>query len=54
MDTGIIIIGNNVACQIIRIGTIRIKMSDGVIRYVTDVRYITQIKKNIRTVGAVR
>ena len=45
--------GNDTACQMIGIGTIQIKMSDGVLRNLTDVRYIPQIKKKIISVGAV-
>ena len=34
------------------IGTVRIKMFDGVVRDLTDVRYVPQMKKNIISVGA--
>ena len=35
------------------IGTIRIKMFDGVVRNLTDVRYVPQMKKNIISLGTV-
>ena len=37
----------------IGIGTVRIKMFDGVVRDLTDVRYVPQMKKNMISVGAV-
>ena len=48
-----IIIENDVACQMVWIGTVRIKMFDSMIRDLTDVRYAPQMKKNIISVGAV-
>jgi len=35
------------------IGTVRIKMFDGMVRNLTDVRYVPQMKKNIISVAAV-
>jgi len=40
LDSGVLIIGNDVAYQMVRIGIIRIKMFDGVVRDLTDVRYV--------------
>ena len=45
---------NDTAYQMIRIGTVRIKMFDGMARDLTDVRYVPQMKKNIISVGAVK
>jgi len=53
LDNNVVIIGNDAACQMIEISTVRIKMFDGVVRDLTDVRYVTQMKKNIISVGAV-
>ena len=39
--------GNNVACKVVGIGTIRIKIFDGVVRTLTDVRHIPALKKNL-------
>jgi len=44
---------NDDACQMVGICTIQIKMFDDVIRDLTDVRYISQMKKSIISVGAV-
>jgi len=40
LDSGVIIMGNDAACQIVGIGTVRIKMFDGVVRDLTDIRYV--------------
>ena len=39
-------------CRTKRIGTIRIKLSDGMVKELKDVRYVPQLKKNIISVGA--
>ncbi|OIT31598.1 hypothetical protein A4A49_37150 [Nicotiana attenuata] len=44
--------GNNVACKVIEKGTIRIKMHDGVVRTLTDVRYVPDLRKNLISLGA--
>ena len=44
--------GNDAACQTVGIGTVRIKMFNGVVRNLMDVRYVPQMKKNIISVGA--
>ena len=41
---------NDNACQMVGIGTVQIKMFDGVVRDLTDVRYVPQMK-NIISVG---
>ena len=47
LDSGIVIMRNDVACQMVGISTIRIKMFDGVVKDLTDVRYVPHMKKNI-------
>jgi len=44
---------NDIACQMIGISTVRIKMFNGVVRDLTDVRYVSQVKKNIISVRTV-
>ena len=53
MDSGVEIIENDAACQMIGICTVRTKMFDGMIRNLMDVRHVPQMKKNIILVGAV-
>jgi hypothetical protein len=38
---------NNVACKIVGISTIKIKMHDGIVRTLTNVRNIPDLKKNL-------
>lgn len=51
IDGGVVLMGNNNACQIKGIGTIRLKMHDGTIRRLTNVRYIPDLKKNLISLG---
>ena len=37
--------GNNIACKVVGIDTIRIKMHDGIIGTLTDVRHVPELKK---------
>ena len=51
IDGGNVLMGNNVACKVVRIYTIQIKMHDGVIRTWTDVRHVLELKKNLIFLG---
>jgi hypothetical protein len=42
---------NDATCTIIGMGTIKIKMSDGVVRTLEDVRHILNMKKNLILLG---
>ncbi|KAL5757095.1 hypothetical protein ACOSQ2_021841 [Xanthoceras sorbifolium] len=44
---GVVLMGNNHACKIAGVGTVRIKMHDGVVRTLTDVRHIPDLKRNL-------
>ena len=44
-------IGNNVACDVVGRGTIRIKMHDGIVRTLTNVRHVPDLKKNLISLG---
>ena len=39
--------GNNVAYEVVGIGTIKIKMFDRIVRTLTDVRLVLELKKNL-------
>ena len=43
--------GNDGACQMDGIGTVRIKMFNGVVRELTEVRYVPQMKKKTSSLG---
>ena len=47
MSKGIVLMGNNVSCKITGIGTVRIKMFDGFVRTLGDVRHIPDLKRNL-------
>ena len=44
LDNGVVIMGNDAACQMVGIDNVRIKMFDSVVRDLTDVRYVSQMK----------
>nr|KYP38721.1 Retrovirus-related Pol polyprotein from transposon TNT 1-94 [Cajanus cajan] len=48
---GDVFMGNDMACKTIGIRTIQIKMHDGVIRTLTEVRHVPDLKKNLISVG---
>ena len=48
---GKVLLGNNLACKVAGIGTINIKMFDGVIRNLEQVTYITELKRNLIFLG---
>ena len=44
--------GNNVACKTVGIGTVKIKMYDGIVRMLVEVRHVPNLKKNLISLGA--
>ena len=38
-------------CKIVGVGSVKIKMFDGVIRTLTDVRHVPELKKNLISLG---
>ena len=52
MDGGTVLMGNNHVCQVIEIGSIQIKMDDGVVKTLTDVRHIPALKRNLLSLSA--
>ena len=47
VNSGVVLIGNNHACKIAGVGTIKVKMHDGVVRTLIDVRHILDLKRNL-------
>ena len=41
-------------CNVEGMGTVRIKMFDGIVRELKEVRYVPQLKRNIISVGALK
>ncbi|KAG8474900.1 hypothetical protein CXB51_031553 [Gossypium anomalum] len=47
VSEGVILMGNNASCKITGVGTIKVKMSDGVVRTLSDVRHVPKLKRNL-------
>ncbi|KAM2623430.1 hypothetical protein TB2_027936 [Malus domestica] len=52
LDGGVVLMGNNNACKTQGIGKIYLKMHDGTVRELSDVRYVPDMKKNLISLGA--
>ncbi|KAG8473109.1 hypothetical protein CXB51_035075 [Gossypium anomalum] len=44
---GVILMGNNSSCKIAGVGTIKVKMFDGVVRTLSDMRHVPELKRNL-------
>ena len=44
--------GDDFTCSMDGVGTVLIKMFDGIVRELKDVRYVPQMKKNFISIGA--
>ncbi|KAG8478903.1 hypothetical protein CXB51_028748 [Gossypium anomalum] len=42
VSEGVVLMGNNASCKIVGVGTIKVKMFDGVVRTLSDVRYTAE------------
>jgi hypothetical protein len=51
IDEGIVFMGNGIPCKIVGVGSIRIRISDGIVRELTDVRYVPELKSNLISLG---
>ncbi|PHT52051.1 hypothetical protein CQW23_06513 [Capsicum baccatum] len=51
IECGVIMVGNNVGCKIVGKGTVRIKMYNGIIRTLINVRCVPKLKKNLISLG---
>jgi hypothetical protein len=43
--------GNNISSKVVGIGSIRIKMFDGTVKILTDVRHVPDLRKNLISLG---
>ena len=50
-EGGVVLMGNNAVCKVVGKGTIRIKMYDGIVRTLTNVRHVPDLKKNLISLG---
>ncbi|KAK5819897.1 hypothetical protein PVK06_024931 [Gossypium arboreum] len=47
VSEGVVLMGNNASCKIAGVGTIKVKMFDGVERTLSDVRHVPELKRNL-------
>ncbi|KAG8485684.1 hypothetical protein CXB51_019017 [Gossypium anomalum] len=47
VSKGVVLIGNNASCKIAGVGTIKVKIFDGVVRTLSDVRHVPELKRNL-------
>ncbi|KAG8482610.1 hypothetical protein CXB51_024194 [Gossypium anomalum] len=47
VSEGVVLMGNNASCKIAGVGTIKVKMFDGVVRTLSDVRNVPELKRNL-------
>ncbi|KAK3036784.1 hypothetical protein RJ639_030814 [Escallonia herrerae] len=50
-DGGKVVMGNDVAYKVVGIGSIQIKMHDGIVRTLTDVRHVLELRKILISLG---
>ena len=53
VDGGVVLMGNSMSCKDVGIGTIRIKMFDGIIRTLSHVRHVPNLKKNLISLSTI-
>jgi hypothetical protein len=51
VDEGVVFMGNGIPCKIVGVGSIRIRMFDGIVRELTNVRYVPELKSNLISLG---
>jgi hypothetical protein len=51
IDDGIVYMGNDISCKVVGIGSIRIKMFDGSVKILTDVRHVPELRNNLISLG---
>ncbi|KAG8490262.1 hypothetical protein CXB51_016090 [Gossypium anomalum] len=47
MSEGVVLMGNNASCKIADVGTIKVKMFDEVVKTLSDVRHVPELKRNL-------
>jgi len=51
VDCGVVLMGNNSQCKAMGKGAIRIKMHNGMITTLTNVRHVPDLKRNLISLG---
>ncbi|KAG8472495.1 hypothetical protein CXB51_034177 [Gossypium anomalum] len=47
VSEGIVLMGNNASCKTAGVGTIKVKIFDGVVRILSDMRHVPKLKRNL-------
>ncbi|KAK2976251.1 hypothetical protein RJ640_021962 [Escallonia rubra] len=50
-DGGKVLMGNNVTCKVVEIGSIQIRIHDGIVRTFTEVRHVPELRKILISLG---
>ncbi|XP_012840360.1 PREDICTED: uncharacterized protein LOC105960702 [Erythranthe guttata] len=50
-ERGTVLLGNNDVCDVKGVGSVRIKMLDGIDRIMPEVRFVPQVKRNLISLG---
>ncbi|KAG8499034.1 hypothetical protein CXB51_005442 [Gossypium anomalum] len=51
VSEGVVLMGNNASCKIAGVGTIKVKMFDRVVRTLSEVRHVPELKRNLILLG---
>eukprot|EP01018_Ginkgo_biloba_P027656 Gb_41806 [translate_table: standard] len=51
VDGSVVFMGNDVSCETVGIGSVKIRMFDGIVRTLTEVRHVPELKKNLISLG---
>jgi hypothetical protein len=51
VNSGSVLMGNDVACKVVGMGTIKIRLHDGIVRTLKNVRHVPDLKKNLISLG---
>ena len=51
LDGCLTVMGDDHPCNVEEMGTVRIKMFDGIVRELKEVRYVPQLKRNLISIG---
>ena len=52
LESGEVVMGNDRPCRTMGISTVRLKLFDGMVRELKEVRFVPTLKKNLISVGA--
>jgi hypothetical protein len=51
IDDGVVFMENDFSCKIVGVGSIQIKMHDGIVRTLTHVRHVPELRKSLISLG---